>query len=526
MALLEIVLIMLAVAVALGRFSDALRLPYPVLLVFAGMGLAFVPGLPDVRLDPELTLALFLPPLLFASAYYTSWRDFRMYIRPILLLAIGLVFATTLGVGLVFKWLVPDVPWAAAFLLGAIVSPPDAVAAAAIMERLKLPRRIVAILEGESLVNDATGLVLYKFALAAVLTGTFSAWEAAATFTIYAAGGTGLGIAVGFGAVAVMRRLDETLLQIVASFIIPYVAFLLGEQIHVSGVLAVVAAGLVIGWHVPELASAEARMQSNMVWGAVVFVLNAIVFILIGLELDGILDRLNAYSMTELLTWAGAISVAAIVIRMIWVFPNAYVPHLFEAVRRIEPRPPIAMTVIIGWCGMRGVVSLAAAQAIPHFAAAGEPFPARDLIVFLSFAVIFATLIVQGTTLGPLIRMLKFGGDRNEEAEEEIARRKMAHAGLTELEDQAQHDIVALDLAPTLRRIYQARLLEQAPTQDDLDFAQARAQARHVREALLAAERKRLLKLRREREIGDGVLHKLLRELDIEEMRLATSRDF
>lgn len=270
MALLEIVLIMLAVAVLLGRFSDALRVPYPVLLVIAGMLLAFLPGLPKIELDPMLVLALFLPPLLFASAYYTSWREFRMYLRPILMLAIGLVTATTLGVGVAFKYLVPEVPWAAAFLLGAIVSPPDAVAAAAIMERLKLPKRVVAILEGESLVNDATGLVLYKFALAATLTGAFSVWEAAGTFAIYAIGGTALGYAIGLVSVALMKRLHETLLQIVFSFVVPYVAFLLGEHIHVSGVLAVVAAGLVLGWHAPDFFAPEARVQGHMVWSAVV----------------------------------------------------------------------------------------------------------------------------------------------------------------------------------------------------------------------------------------------------------------
>ncbi|MFM7347797.1 MAG: Na+/H+ antiporter [Tagaea sp.] len=526
MALLEIVLIMLGVAVLLGRFSDALRVPYPVLLVIAGMLLAFVPGLPQVELDPTLVLALFLPPLLFASAYYTSWREFRLYLRPILMLAIGLVTATTLGVGVAFKYLVPEVPWAAAFLLGAIVSPPDAVAAAAIMERLKLPKRIVAILEGESLVNDATGLVLYKFALAATLTGAFSIWEAAGTFAIYAVGGTALGYGIGLGAVAVMKRLHETLLQIVFSFVVPYVAFLLGEQIHVSGVLAVVAAGLVLGWHAPEFFAPEARVQGHMVWNAVVFVLNALVFVLIGLELDGIVQRLAAYTLPQLLGWATAISLVAILIRVAWVFPNAYWPYLFASVRETEAKPHPAWVTIAGWCGMRGVVSLAAAQAIPYSMAQGEPFPARDLIVFLSFAVIFATLVVQGTTLGPLIRWLKVGGDRDEEEEEELARRKMAHAGMAELEAQVAVDLVALEIAPAIRRTYEARGREAAPTQAEKEFDLARAQARRVRAALIGAERKRLLKLRREREIGDGVLHKLLRELDIEEMRLATRRDF
>jgi monovalent cation/hydrogen antiporter len=522
MALLEVVLAMLVVAILLAHFSEALRIPYAVLLVIAGMALPFVPGLPEVGFDPQLALALFLPPLLFSAAYFTSWRDFRFYLRPILLLAIGLVMATTLGVGLVFKWLVPDVPWAIAFLLGAIVSPPDAVAAAAILEKLRLPKRIVAILEGESLVNDATGLVLYKFALAAALSGTFSAVEAAGTFVVYAVGGCALGWAIGEAAVWIMKRIHETLLQIAFTFVVAFGAFLGGEIVHVSGVLAVVVAGLVVGWHAPEFFSAEARVQGQMVWSAVVFFLNAIVFILIGLQLDGIVSRLAGYDLDQLLWWACAISLAAIAIRLVWVFPNAYLPALFASVREREGVPPVGWTMIVGWTGMRGVVSLAAALAIPLTSDDGTPFPARDLVVFLSFAVIFATLVVQGTTLGPLIKFLKVGGDRNAEIEEEMARRKMVHAALAEIDRVAELDLVALEIAPALRTSYQNRLRPDEPSQEHRELEHARRQARRVRLEIVNVERRRLLKLRREREIGDDVLHKLMREIDLEEMRLAT----
>jgi CPA1 family monovalent cation:H+ antiporter len=515
MALLEVVLAMLVVAILLAHFSEALRIPYAVLLVIAGMALAFVPGLPALGFDPQLTMALFLPPLLFSAAYFTSWRDFRFYLRPILLLAIGLVLATTLGVGLVFKWLVPEVPWAVAFLLGAIVSPPDAVAAAAIMEKLRLPKRIVAILEGESLVNDATGLVLYKFALAAALSGTFSAVEAAGTFAIYAVGGCALGWAVGEAAVWIMKRIHETLLQIAFTFVVAFGAFLGGEMVHVSGVLAVVVAGLVVGWHAPEFFSAQARVQGQMVWSAVVF-------FLIGLQLDGIVSRLAGYDLAQLLWWACAISLAAIAIRLVWVFPNAYLPTLFASVREREGVPPLGWTTIVGWTGMRGVVSLAAALAIPLNSDDGTPFPARDLVVFLSFAVIFATLVVQGTTLGPLIKWLKVGGDRNAEIEEEMARRKMVHAALAEIDRVAELDLVALEIAPALRTSYQNRLRPEEPSQEHRELEHARRQARRVRLEIVNVERRRLLKLRREREIGDDVLHKLMREIDLEEMRLAT----
>jgi Na+/H+ antiporter len=522
MALLEIVLFMLMVAIVLARFSDVLRVPYAVLLVVAGMALAFVPGLPSLDFDPQLIMALFLPPLLFSSAYFTSWRDFRFYLRPILSLAIGLVLATTLGVGLVLKLLIPEVPWAVAFLLGAIVSPPDAVAAAAIMEKLRLPKRIVAILEGESLVNDATGLVLYKFALAAVLSGTFSIVEATGAFAVYAVGGCALGYATGMAAVWIAKRLHETLLQIAFSFVVPFVAYLIGEQFHVSGVLAVVAAGLVFGWHAPEFFGAEARLQGQMVWSAVVFMLNALVFILIGLQLDDIVERLSDYSVAHLLRLAFAISLAAIAIRLVWVFPNAYLPMLIPAFRKAEGgTPPVTWITIVGWTGMRGVVSLAAALAIPTVTTDGQPFPGRDLVVFLSFAVIFSTLVVQGTTLGPMIRWMRVGGDRNSEREEIDARRKMAHAAVAEIDRLAAEDMVALEIAPAVRRAYEGKLRTQAPTQHEREQDAAQRQARRVRLAVVAAERRRLLKLRREREIGDEILHKLMREIDLEELRLA-----
>jgi CPA1 family monovalent cation:H+ antiporter len=522
MELLEVVLGMMIVAVILARFSDAAGVPYAVLLVVAGMALAFVPRLPSVDFEPQLIMALFLPPLLFSSAYFTSWRDFRMYLRPILGLAIGLVLFTTLGVGLAVKTLLPDVPWAVAFLLGAIVSPPDAVAAAAILEKLRLPKRIVAILEGESLVNDATGLVLYKFALAAVLSGTFSVVEATGMFAIYAVGGCALGYGIGLASVWALKRLHETLLQIAFSFVVPFVAFLVGENIHVSGVLAVVVAGLVVGWHAPEFFSAQARIQGQMVWSAVVFVLNALVFILIGLQLDGIAQRLADYNIVDLLWLAAVVSAVAIAIRLVWVFPSAYLPMLSRTLREREGVPPASWVTIVGWTGMRGVVSLAAALAIPQVTADGEPFPGRDLVVFLSFAVIFATLVVQGTTLAPLIKLLRVGGDRNAEIEEESARRKMAHAALAEIDRLAGEDLVALEIAPGLRRTYEGKLRPEAPTQHDRELESARRHARRVRLQVVNAERRRLLKLRREREIGDDVLHRLMREVDLEEMRLAT----
>lgn len=516
---------LLGCAIALGFVARRISLPFPVVLVFGGLALGFVPTMPAVHVNPDFALAFILPPILYQAALFTSWREFYANLRPIMLLAIGLVIATTVTVAAAARWLVPDMPWAAAFVLGAIVSPPDAVAATAILNRLRIPRRIVAILEGESLVNDATGLVAYKFAVAAVLTGTFSLAEASGNFILVGVGGVAVGLALGCLFIRLHHFVRDVMLEISLSLIEPFVAYLVAESLHVSGLLAVVTAGLLRGWHAPEVFSPRARIQGYTVWAVIVFLLHSAVFILIGLELAEILDRLADRSGGALLINAAVISLVAIAVRFAWVFPATYVPRwLSPRLREVDPAPPWQHTVIISWCSMRGIVSLAAALALPYTIHAGGWFPARDSIVFLSFSVIFVTLVVQGMTLAPLIRWLGVGSDGSEDEEERQARIKTAYAAIAELDrlsDSAQFDGAVLR---AVRVEYQGRIndweeVKAARTSGNL--AGTTELRRAVRLRVIAAERRRLIKLRRDRAIGDDVLHRIQRELDLEELRLS-----
>jgi CPA1 family monovalent cation:H+ antiporter len=335
--------------VALGWAARQVRVPYLIMLVLGGVLLGFIPGLPQVPLDPSLILSIVLLPVLYQAALFTSWRDFRRHLRAISSLAIGLVLVTTLAVAVTVHFLIPTLPWAAAFALGAIISPPDAVAATAVLSRFKLSKRVVTILEGESLVNDASGLVLYKFAVAAAVTGTFSVLEAAGGSVYMAAAGLGLGYAMGRAFVAIHKRLRDPQTQIMLSIALPYAAYLLAETLHLSGVLAVVAAGLVRGRHAPEVLSAQSRLLGYAVWNIIVFFINALVFMTIGLQLPGILARLSGYPPGQLARFALAVSGVAILVRLSWVFPAAYLPRrLNRHIRETEPRLAWQNVIIVG----------------------------------------------------------------------------------------------------------------------------------------------------------------------------------
>ena len=521
----HIVLGLLVCAIGLGLLARRVALPYPVVLVLGGLALGFVPDLPTIKLDPDFALTFILPPILYQAALFTSWREFRANLRPIGLLAIGLVIATTLTVAGVAHAIVPGMPWAAAFVLGAIVSPPDAVAATAILNRLRIPRRIVAVLEGESLVNDASGLVIYKFAIAAVLTGTFSVTQASGSFLLVGVGGIAVGLVVGWIFIHLHQYVRDAMFEIAISLVLPFVAYLTAEWVHVSGVLAVVAAGLLRGWHAPEVFSAETRIQAQAVWNVIIFLLNSMVFILIGLELSDVLDRLTPYGAGDLVYYAVAVSVTAVLVRFAWVFPATYLPRwLSRSVRESDPAPPWQHIVIVSWVGMRGIVSLAAALALPYLTRDGAAFPARDLIVFLSFAVIFATLVLQGTTLGPLIRWLGVGADSSEEEEERQARMKTAYAAVAELDRLAASGTYEGDMVGPVRAEYHSRINDcdvGKAVRAGTDAGGATAARRAIRLQVVAAERRRLIKLRRDRLIGDEVLHRIQRELDLEELRLS-----
>lgn len=520
MLLLELVLLLLLSSVALGWVARRFKFPYPIALVAGGALLGLIPNLPQFPFDPQLILIIVLPPILYQAALLTSWNDFKANIRPISLLAIGLVVVTTVAVGAALKLMVPGVPWAAAFVFGAIVSPPDAVAATAILSRLNIPRRMVTILEGESLVNDASGLVLYKFATAAVMTGVFSLVDASTQFVSVSVGGIAVGMALAFVFIAIHRHLGDPFIEVLTTLTIPYTVYIAAESLHVSGVLAVVTAGLVRGRYSPELVSAEMRIIARSVWNLLVFLLNSLVFMLIGLQMSDVIESLGGhYSALELAGLGLFVSAVAIGVRFIWVYPVAYLPRWLSGnLREQEPKPRKRELFIISWCGMRGIVSLAAALAIPPTLPGGEPFPHRDLIIFLTFFVIAATLVGQGLTLTPLIRRLKVGSDWSLHDEQQQVRAAMSSAALAAIDKALAEEEAPVEWADQLRTEIADRIALAAP--DGLELTPRTELVKRLRHAAIQAERQELIRLWRENEIGDEVMHHLEEILDYQEAHL------
>jgi CPA1 family monovalent cation:H+ antiporter len=514
MEIVEATLAMIAACIGFALMARHLNIPYAVILVLGGMALAFVPGLPVVVLDPQIALAFFLPPLLQASAWRTDWRAFRANIRPILLLAVGAVLFTAVCVAVVAKLLIPGLPWAAAVALGAIVAPPDAVAAAAVLARLRIPRRIVTVLEGESLVNDATALVLYRFAIAAVAAGGIAFEEAAGSFVLLAAGGIAIGWGVGRLANWAFPRLRDSLLITAASFIACFGSFFAAEALHLSGVMAVVTTGLVLGQLQHRTLKPESRLAAVAVWRFVDFVLTSLVFILVGLQLRGILERIADHGLAELILLAGALSLTLILSRFIWVFPAIWLPARLATWLRGAPMPPVGHMVVISWAGMRGVVSLAAALALPL------DFPERDLLVFLSFCAILATLVLQGTTLEWVIRRWRVEEPRPKgmTADEAEARRHVAQATLAEIARRAE-DMLEGPVARDLLAEYQDKARVFHGVAGGGGHAELEARMR-IRLAALRAGRAALLAHHGAGAIEDELLQGIEAEHDLEEIRI------
>ena len=521
----ELLLLLLMVAVAgLSILARPLGVPYPILLVLGGLLLGFVPGLPVVRLPPELVLVLFLPPLLYVAAFFSSLRDLRADLRAISLTAVGLVLATMSAVAVTAHALVGGLSWGAAFTLGAIVSPTDALAATAVARRLGVPRRLVTVLEGESLINDATALVAYRIAVATAVGGSFVVWEAGLRFVAGVAGGVAVGLIVGWLVAVIRRRLEDPPAEIVLSVVTGYAAYLPAERLGVSAVLAAVTAGLFIGWRAPELASPTTRLLAFSFWEILVYLLNAVLFILVGLQLRPILDQVSGRSAATLLGLAALISAVVIAARFAWGFT---IPYLIRALDRrpsqVARRVGARQRLISGWSGMRGAVSLAAALALPLETDSGQPFPERDLIIFVTFGVIFTTLVVQGFTLPALIRRLGVHDDGGEEREELQARLGAADAALARLEELAGEEWTREDTVERLRGLYQfrrRRLKARAGIlEDDGSEDRSLAYQRLVRE-LLEAQRRAIIRLRNQGVISDGVMHRVERELDLEDSRL------
>jgi CPA1 family monovalent cation:H+ antiporter len=519
---LELVILLLAAVLLLMTLARRVLIPYPILLVLGGLALSFVPRVPVVPLDPDLVFLVFLPPVLWAAAYFTSLREFTFNLRPILLLAVGLVVATTVVVAVVARLVVPGMPWPVAFALGAIVSPPDAVAAPAIARRLRIPHRLVTILEGESLVNDAAALVLYRASVAAAMSGAFAVGPALGQFVLAGLGGIAAGLLVGWIAGWALRLTEESLAEIAITLLAPYAAWVLAERLHVSGVLACVVGGLYLRRVFSSVVPPATRIQARAVWDVAIFVLNGLIFILIGLQLGAIREAGLPSSLGRLV-WQGAlISAAAIVVRLLWVPLATVIPRLVSpALRRRDPIPPASHIFLVSWTGMRGIVSLAAALALPVAAGRGAPFPFRDEVILLTFAVILSTLVLQGLSLTPLIRRLDLEEDDSLEVEEAFAREEAARAALARLEklDGAAWPREDLD---RLRALYTQRVQRASPLElgEGSASARSRATARRLRHEVLAAERRALIALRDRGVISDEVLHRLEGELDIEAVRM------
>ena len=515
----EGILVALLVSVAvLGAAARAVNIPYPIVLVVGGLGLGFLPGMPEATLDPDLVLVIFLPPLLYSAAFFANLHDLRRDARAITLQAVGLVLATMCIVAVVAEALIPGLPWAAAFTLGAIVAPTDPLAATEIARRMSVPRRIVSVVEGESLVNDGTALVAYRVAVLAV-GGTFSIWEAGWEFVSGAVVGVAIGLAVGWVISEIRRRLDDVLVEITISLLTGYAAYVPAEALHVSGVLAAVTAGIVLGWRAPQISSARMRIQGYAVWETLVFLLNALLFVLIGLQLPTILDGLSGRPAGELLLWAVAVSAAVILTRIVWVHTVVF---LVRALDRRESQRTLRSSwqsrTVISWAGMRGSVSLAAALALP------PDFPARDEILLMTFAVIFATLVLQGLTLPALIRKLGVRDDGEDEREELLGRRAAAAVALARLDELAEEEWTYDETVERMRGLYRYRsrrfAAQAGETGDDDGIEHRSRKYQKLARAVYDAQRDELVRLRNAGQVSNEVMHRLERELDLEDERL------
>ncbi|HEX5826485.1 MAG TPA: Na+/H+ antiporter [Candidatus Limnocylindrales bacterium] len=514
MSSIEVVLALLVLATVLAAVARRLRIPEPIALTLAGIVVGLLPNVPPIELEPELVFLLFLPPILYGAAFLTSIRDFKANLRPILLLSVGLVIFTTVVVAVVLKAVIPSIPWPAAFAFGAIVSPPDAVAATAVFRRLGVPPRIVTILEGESLVNDATALVLLRTSLVAG-SGAFSLVNAGAELVVVAVGGIVVGLVVARIAGVFMARIQDSDIGIVLSLLTPAIAYVPAELLHVSGVLAVVTAGIYAGRLAARTLNSAQRVEGLAAWNVVLFLINGLVFVLIGLQLPVILGELEG-SLTELLALAAVVSVTVIVARFVWVFPATYLPRLLSArIRARDPSPKPSHVTIVAWAGMRGVVSLAAVLALP------VDFPQRSLVQFLTFTVILATLVLQGLTLPLLIKALRIDAGDGGLEEERQARLIAAQAAVDRI-GQLEHEHVGhQELLDHLRETY-AHRVEHVDISDGTPRDEAEAELlehRKIRRQVIDAEREAIIRMRDRGELSDEVMRRLERDLDLEELR-------
>lgn len=525
-------LLLLLFVVAFGALARKLNTPYPIVMVVGGLLLSFIPGVPRIGLNPDVIFFVILPPLLYAAAWTTSWREFSYNLISICLLAFGLVTFTVLAVTRGAQWIIPGFDWRVGLILGAVVAPTDAIAATSIAKRVGLPKRIVDILEGESLLNDASALLALEFGLALLVSGhvpTFTSGFLRLAYLIV------VGIAIGLVVAEIVHRIehhvDHAPIEIALSILTPYVAYLVADSIHASGVLAVVACGLYLARKSSHFFTPTVRLQAWAVWESLTFILNGLVFVLIGLQLPYVMGAIRDGSPGRLVLYAAAFSGFLILLRLIWLFPGAYFANLIR--RRVlhqdEPMPRPRQVFVVGWTGMRGVISLAAAIALPQTLANGAPFAQRNMIIFLAFSVILVTLVLQGLTLPPLIRALGMAGIADGSTEEKDARRAMLEAAMNFLRAEREKDgDGSAEIYNDLLQHYEHRL---ASLDEDEDAATTQSGShsyhRHnqLSGAALGVERQVAVQFRNERRISDELLRTLEYELDLSETRLLAKKE-
>lgn len=522
----------MAILISLTAIVNKRKLPFPILLVFAGLIIGFVPFLPNLEMNPDVVFLVILPPLLYDGASKTSWHEFRTSIRPISALAITLVFFTTVAVAVTAHYLIPGFSWPLAFVLGAVVSPPDAVAASGIIKGLGLNKKVVTILEGESLVNDASALIAYRYAVLAVTTGTFVFWQAGLQFLMVAGVGIAIGIATGYLFIWAHKNIENNpVVETSLTLLAPFVSYLAAEHFHMSGVLAVVSTGLLISWRSPEVFSYQARMRARVIWDTIVFLLHGFVFIMIGLQLPSIINDLGNYPFFKLLGYGLLISLVTMIVRIIWVFTGTSWHNIFHKKTDDDENDPTNTwknVLVVAWTGTRGVISLAAALALPLFLEDGSLFPKRSSIIFLAFVVIFVTLVVQGLSLPLLIKWLKIKSTDNTAEEEKELQIYMANHTLDFIEkdfpipgdhklqeqlmEQYQQYIRKLTKEIKLhKRAKQQNLQPRVPAPDNMLNAKLE---------INKFQRSLLIRLHKDGNFSDAVLRQIEREIDISEMKL------
>ncbi len=551
MAALELILLLLAVSVVLRLVAERLMVPYAAVLVVGGLLLAFVPGLPRVTLPPDVLFLVFIPPLLYAGSISFPLREIRRQIGPIVRLSVVMVLVSTASVAVVAHALHPSFTWAAAITLGAIVAPPDPVAVLSIMRSLRIPRDLVSILEGEGLLNDATALVIYRLAIAAAVTGAFSPSQAAVKFLAGGAGGIAIGLLLGVVVTRVHRVTRSVpVVSDTVSLLTPFASYLLADLVGTSGILSVVATGLYAARTVPRVLGPELRQQIAGMWTVVTFLLESLVFILVGFELHYITRALDPFTLSMLLREAGIVSLCVVFVRIAWVMPSAYIFRWFFRWLRHghEPMPSWRSILFIAWTGLRGADSLVLALSLPLLTASGARFPARDQIIFITFCVIFITLVVQGPTIAPFARLLGIRANDEEVAEEAHARLAAAEAGLRTLDEPAIASSQYPEVVRYLRQRHRQRARRWAAREQEPHDAESEDVAhdhdhftiapsheaaaiddrrgeeyRRVRSAMLHAETEAILDLRDRGVIDDDVMRRIQRDFDLETLLLETS---